>query len=217
MGIKELRDKKMLVPIEITAIEERPISEQELNLIRQKVAQLTHLAPEVTEKLVTDISSISNPAEREAFLVSLGEHQTIVSAPVKGGAAVIDDDKSAKKEIKSLLKNALKAEKVDDFTKALEIYHNAALIASNYELSKLLEEINDFVRKATIHESEHKKHDYEEQAKKAVKTVKYKEAAQLYRLASDMASQMFKLGRTDMTKEVKRLTNKSKECERLGE
>jgi len=217
MGIKELRDNKLLIPIEISAIEEKPISEQELNLIRQKVSQLTHLAPEVTEKLVNDIASIASPAEREAFLVSLGEHQTIVSAPVKGGAAVIDSTKSAKKEIKGLLNKASKAEKQDEFTKALEIYHNAAVLASNYELTKLTDEINDLIRKATIHESTHKLHNYEAKAKKAEKTAKYKEAARLYQLASDTASQIFKLGRTDMTKEVKRLTNKSRECERLAE
>ena len=122
-----------------------------------------------------------------------------------------------KKEIKNLIKNAAKAEKVDDFTKALEIYHNASIIASDYELTNLVDDINDLVRKATIHESEHKMDDYEEKAKKAEKIAKYKEAARLYQLASDTASQIFKLGRTDMTKEVKRLTNKSRECEKLGE
>ena len=116
-----------------------------------------------------------------------------------------------------MLNKAVKAEKQDDFTKALEIYHNAAVLASNYELTKIIDEINDLIRKATIHESTHKMQDYEEQAKKAEKTAKYKDAARLYQLASDTASIIFKLGRTDMTKEVKRLTNKSRECERLAE
>ena len=41
------------------------------------------------------------------------------------------------------------------------------------------------------------------------------EAAAKYKYASKMASEIFKLGDTSMTKEVKRLTNKSNEYEKL--
>ena len=40
-------------------------------------------------------------------------------------------------------------------------------------------------------------------------------AAQKYKAASKVASEIFKLGVTDMTKEVKRLTNKANEYEKL--
>lgn len=46
MGIKELRDKKILIPIEIGAIEAQPISQQEMTLINQKIGALTHLSQE---------------------------------------------------------------------------------------------------------------------------------------------------------------------------
>ncbi|MFW9782656.1 MAG: hypothetical protein ACFFFB_10280, partial [Candidatus Heimdallarchaeota archaeon] len=72
MGIKELRDKKMLIPIELGVIEGQPISQPELNLINQKVTSLTNLTPEEKQKLVNDLSQL-NPVEREAYFVSLSE------------------------------------------------------------------------------------------------------------------------------------------------
>ncbi|GAI89456.1 unnamed protein product, partial [marine sediment metagenome] len=49
MGIKELRDKKILIPIEISTIEAQPISQQELNLINQNESGL---GDKTTAKLI---------------------------------------------------------------------------------------------------------------------------------------------------------------------
>ena len=55
----------------------------------------------------------------------------------------------------------------------------------------------------------------EREAKIAAKKENFNEASQKYKMSSKIASEIFKLGRTEMTKEVKRLSNKSKEYEKL--
>ncbi len=213
-GIKELRDKKILMPIEISTIEARPISQQELNLISQKVAGLVSLAPEEKQKLVNDLAQMG-PAEREAYFVSIMEGQEIVSAPMKVGVIKIENLKSAKKEIKNLKKNAALAMKENDYDKVITIYQNALMIATNWEIQKEFEELEDLIRKTKIVDFKAKLKKLEKGAKLAAKEEHYSEATQKFRMASRIASEIFKLGVTGMTKEVKRLSNKSKEYEKL--
>ncbi|MFX1320966.1 MAG: hypothetical protein ACFFAQ_04890 [Promethearchaeota archaeon] len=213
-GIKELRDKKILMSIEISTIEARPISQQELNLISQKVAGLVRLSPEEKQKLVNDLAQMG-PAEREAYFVSIAERHEIVSAPMKVGAVKIDNLKSAKKEIKNLKKNAALARKENDYDKVSTIYHNALMIATNWEIQREFEELEDLIRKTKIVDFKIKLKNLEKEAKLAAKKENYNEAAQKFRMASRIASEIFKLGVTEMTKEVKRLSNKSKEYEKL--
>ncbi|MFW9999516.1 MAG: hypothetical protein ACFE9Q_05050 [Candidatus Hodarchaeota archaeon] len=216
MGIKELRDKKILIPIEITSIEAPPISQQELNLINQKVSELVDLSPEERKKLVNDLAQIG-PAEREAYFVSLSEQQEIVSAPIesKAGAAVIDNIKGAKKEIKNLKKNALSAKKNKDYDTSIKILHNAIKIATNWELTSDAQILDDLIRMTKIEDLNIKLKKLEKEAKLAAKDKNYNEAAQKYKISSKIASEIFKLGVNEMTKEVKRLTNKAKEFEKL--
>ncbi|MFX0035593.1 MAG: hypothetical protein ACFE9I_08135 [Candidatus Hermodarchaeota archaeon] len=216
MGIKELRDTKILMPIEISTIETKPISQQELNLINQKVSELVNLSREERQKLVNDLSQMG-PAEREAYFVSLTERHEIVSAPIESkiGAAVIETPKGAKKEIKNLKKNALAAKKEKDYEKSIKVFQNASKIALNWELIKESQEIDDLVRLTKIEDLTTKMKNLEKEAKLAVKKESYTEAAQKYKISSKIASEIFKLGVTDMTKEVKRLSNKSKEYEKL--
>ncbi|MEE9378598.1 MAG: hypothetical protein V3V33_11265, partial [Candidatus Lokiarchaeia archaeon] len=216
MGIKELRDNKILMPIEISAIEKKPISQQEMNLINQKVGSLVNFSPEERQKLVNDLAQMG-PAEREAYFVSLTEQHEIVSAPIESqpGAVVIETIKQAKKELKNVKKKALEAHKEKDYDKCLKIYHNAAKIALNWELVKESQELNDTIRMTKIEDFTIKMKNFEKEAKFAAKKENYNEAAQKYKVSSKMASEIFKLGVTDMTKEVKRLSNKSKEYEKL--
>ena len=216
MGIKELRDRKILMPIEIAAIEAKPISQQELNLINQKVSGLVSLSPEEKQKLVNDLAQMG-PAEREAYFVSLTEHHEIISAPVeaKPGAAIIDTIKGAKKEIKNLKKNALVAKKQKDYDNSIKIFQNAVKIATNWELIKESQELDDIIRVTKIEDLRSKLKILEKEAKLAAKEEKYNEATQKYKISSKIASEIFKLGVTEMTKEVKRLSNKSKEYEKL--
>ncbi len=213
-GIKELRDKKILMPIEISIIEAQPISQQELNLISQKVAGLVGLSPEEKQKLVNDLAQMG-PAEREAYFVSIAERQVIVSTPMKVGVVKIENLKSAKKEIKNLKKNAALARKEKDYDKVITIYQNALMIATNWEIHKEFEELEDLIRRTKIVDFKAKLKELEKGAKLAAKEEHYSEATQKFRMASRIASEIFKLGVTEMTKEVKRLSNKSKEYEKL--
>ncbi|MFW9876723.1 MAG: hypothetical protein ACFFG0_26815 [Candidatus Thorarchaeota archaeon] len=216
MGIKELKDKKILMPIEIGVIEAQPISQQELNLINQRVAGLVILSQEEKQKLVNDLAQMG-PAEREAYFASLTEQHEIISAPIeeKPGAALIDNVKSAKKEIGKLKKIAKTARKEKDYEKTINIYQNAVKIALSWELSGEIELLNDFIRTTKIEDLQIKMKNLEQEAKLAAKDEKYNEAAQKYKMSSKIASEIFKLGGSDMTKEVKRLSNKSKEYEKL--
>jgi len=216
MGIKELRDKKILIPIEIATIEAKPVSQQELNLINQKVSSLVSLSQEEKQKLVNDLAQMG-PAEREAYFASLSEQQAIISAPIetRPGAAVIDTVKGAKKEIKNLKKNALIAKKDRDYDKSIKIFQNALKLASNWELLKESQELDDIIRLTKIEDLKNKMRTLEKEAKLAAKAEQYNEASQKYKMSSKIASEIFKLGE-DLTKEVKRLSNKAKEYEKLG-
>ncbi|MFW9820076.1 MAG: hypothetical protein ACFFE5_10755, partial [Candidatus Thorarchaeota archaeon] len=215
IGIKELRDKKILMPIEISAIEAKPISQQELNLINQKVSELMNFSPEEKQKLVNDLAQMG-PAEREAYFVSLTERHEIISAPieVKPGAKVVDNVKGAKKEIKNLKKNGLTAKKGKDYDKSIKIFQNALKIASNWELVKESQVFDDLIRLTKIEDLKVKMITLEKEARLAAKEENYNEAAQKYKMSSKIASEIFKLGE-DLTKEVKRLSNKAKEYEKL--
>ncbi len=216
MGIKELRDKKILIPIEISTIEAQPISQQELNLISQKVASLTTLTNDERQKLVNDLGQLG-PIEREAYLSSLAKQHQIVSAPIKStiGTTVVDNKKSAEKGVKELTKRAKIAKGKKNYPKTIELYQNAAMLASNWELSNEFVQIEEIIRKTKIEDLSTKKKDLEKEAKDAVKSKNYAEASTKYKYASKIASEIFKLGASDMTREVKRLTKKANEYEKL--
>jgi len=216
MGIKELRDKKILIPIEISAIEAQPISQQELNLINQKVGVLSNLTSEEKQKLVQDLGQLG-PIEREAYLSSLTKQHEIVTAPIKTTVEGIDVDniKAAKRGIKELTKRGKLAKGKKEYINAVEIFESAAILASNWELSDDYVKIEETIRKTKIEDLKEKKTKLEKESKDAVKAKNYAEAATKYKYASKMASEIFKLGDTTMTKEVKKLTNKANEYEKL--
>jgi len=217
IGIKELRDRKILIPIEISAIEAQPISQQELNLINQKVVALPNLTNDEKQKLVQDLSQLG-PIEREAYLTSLSKQNEIITAPIKTTTVEgvdVDNKKSAKKGVRELMKRGKIADGKKDHVKAIEFYQSAASLASNWELTDDYVRIEEIIRKTKIEDIKEKKLQLEKEAKGAVKAKNYSEAATKFKYASKMASEIFKLGDTSMTKEVKRLTNKSNEYEKL--
>ncbi|KKN42994.1 hypothetical protein LCGC14_0707790, partial [marine sediment metagenome] len=216
MGIKELRDQKILMPIDITTLEAPTISQQELNLIEQKISTLENILPEEKQKLVNDLAQLG-PAEREAYFSSMEEQKEIISAPIDSPLEVaeIENVKKAKKQIKILQKKASSAKKEKNYDGCIKIYQNAAKLATEWELHKEFHELDEIIRTTKIEDLRIKKKAFEKDAKAAVKVEDYNEASQKYRIASKIASEIFKLGGADMTKEVKRLSNKSKEYEKL--
>ncbi|MFX1288844.1 MAG: hypothetical protein ACFFFY_09860, partial [Promethearchaeota archaeon] len=121
----------------------------------------------------------------------------------------------AKRGIKELSRRGKIAYGKKDYIKAVELYESAAMLASNWELPDDYVKIEETIRKTKIEDLKEKKIKLEKEAKNAVKAKVYAEAAAKYKYASKMASEIFKLGDTTMTKEVKRLTNKSNEYEKL--
>jgi len=146
MGIMELRDKKILIPIEIPTIEAQPITQEEMTVIEQKVAALANLTPEEKKKLVDNLAQTGH-VERKIYLTSLMEQHEIISAPIeeKLGVTIIDNVKRAKKEIKVLNKIAQLARNERDYEKAINIYRKALKIATEYELARELDQINEFI------------------------------------------------------------------------
>jgi hypothetical protein len=216
MGIKELRDAKILTPIQLAHIEEAPISQQELNLLKQRIQKIPNITEKEIQNIVNELAQM-NPAEREAYITSRLEQQKIVSAPIKSkaGEKIIENSKVAKKEIKNLKKEAKNLIKEKKVQEGIDIYRQAALIASDWDMTSQFEEIEDTIRIVRIKDLSSKMKKLEAEAKVSAKAGIYGEAAEKFKLASDAASQIFKLGVTEMTKEVKRLTNKSKEFEKL--
>jgi len=187
-----------------------------LNLINQKVLSLTNLTNDEKQKLVQDLAQLG-PIEREAYLTSLTKQHEIVTAPIKTTVEGVDVDnkKSAKKGIKELMKRGKIAEGKKNLIKAVELFESAAILASNWELTDDHIKIEEIIRKTKIEDLKEKKTKLEKEAKDAVKAKAYVEAATKFNYASKMASEIFKLGDTSMTKEVKRLTNKAKELDKL--
>ncbi|MHA1642883.1 MAG: hypothetical protein ACTSVX_09145, partial [Promethearchaeota archaeon] len=215
IGIKELREKKILVPIEISEIEVQPISQQELALLDKRISELTSISPEERSRLVQELARMG-PVEREAYLSSLVEKHEIVSAPIKPKKEIgtFEDQKSAKKEIKRLVKNAKKLRAEKQYQNAIHDLQTAARIASNWKLKDLTRELEESIRKIEIEDLEEQKEDLKNKAKDALKKKDFVTAANYFETASKIASKIFKLGDASVMKEVKQLITKAKELRR---
>jgi hypothetical protein len=134
---------------------------------------------------------------------------------MKIGTLEIKNQKSAKREMNELVKRASIAKRKKNNTLAIEYLQNAAMISSNWELSNDFLKIEEYIRQIKIEDLLNNKKETEQKAIVAVKKKNYSEAAEKYKGASKIASEIFKLGVTEMTKEVKRLTNKANEYEKL--
>ncbi|MFO8018552.1 MAG: hypothetical protein R6U96_07950, partial [Promethearchaeia archaeon] len=216
LGIKELREKNILVPIDISELEEREVSQQEYRQIEQRLSKLPNLSEEEKETVVEELAKMG-PAEREAYFTSLEESHEIKTESIqsKTGTSVLDSADDAKEEIKNLAKKAKKQRKDDNYGKAIEILKNAAMIATSWDLSGKFMEMQDKIRIIKVDSHEEEMERLEEEAKKAAKQEDYTQAAKKFSKAATLASETFKLGKTKMTKEVKRLKKKAKKYEKL--
>ncbi|KKM65518.1 hypothetical protein LCGC14_1490470 [marine sediment metagenome] len=210
-GITELRDKKILKPIDITSIGAQKISQQEIDLLTQKISGLTGLTQEEQQKLLDDLVQME-PEAREAYFASLTEQREIIITPTQ-----FDSFKEAKKEIINLRKIAKKARKDKDYTKSLNVYQVAIKLASKWDLSGEIDHLYEYVQKTKIEELENKMKSLEKQAIAEKRKNNFIEAANMYINASRTASDIFKLGVVEMEKDVKRFNNLAIECEQRVE
>ncbi len=209
MGIKELKDTEILRPIDISAIEQVPISQQEVNLITQKVSELTSLAEEEKQKVVQDLIKMT-PSEREIYLSSLTEQEEIVTAPIESrvGTATIKDIKSAKKAIKKFKNKGKQFTKKKIYDYAKENYQNAQKVAADWELKREFDEIDEELRLLYKVELDETLKIREIDANKAIKDSKFDLAEEKYKEAITVANDIFKLGFDEMTGKIDELKKK---------
>ena len=139
---------------------------------------------------------------------------TMVELDEYSGAKIINNAKSAKQEINVLKKKAKLKIKNREIQEALDIYKNTIAIATNWDLRETSRELEDLIRKAEIHGLKDLKKIYENKALIAEEEVNYEKAILNYNKASEIASEIFKLGITDIKKDIKRFTKKIMELEK---
>ena len=215
VAIKELRDNEVIIPIHIEKVAIEAISQQEINIIGQRVAQLSGYTPEQKQNLIQELSHMS-PAEREAFFSSLVQEVSIVSAPIKAeeGAAEVTDTKSAKKEMKNLESKAKELIKEGDLLKAIQIYENTAILAETWNYSKESKIFKEKAREVTIKHLESELKEIVKDAQIAVKSSNYSKSSEKYLQAARKASEIFKLGVSGIEKQVREYENKAREYEK---
>jgi len=208
-SIKELRWKNIFVPLEISPLDEVRITQSEMNKIKQIISDSTNLNTEEIQKLVKYLADI-NPAERMIYLYNLSE-QEIVSPPIDLNLRdiEIDDDKSARKELIKLKKNAKALRRAKDFLNTIDFSMKAFKIAANWHLIPEFEELEDEVRLAKVEDLKKKLHNIKELAKKAASEGNNVLSSQNYQLAYKIALEIFNLGVVEMIDIIKDLVNKS--------
>jgi hypothetical protein len=130
------------------------------------------------------------------------------------GAKKIVNARSAKIQIEIFKKNAKIKLKKDYVQEALDLYFSAKNLAIKWDLNGEIAEIDDLIRLTQITGLKELKKIYEKKAKEAKKSYNYAEAGECYDTAFKAASEIFKLGDSEMEKEIKRLKKKVEEFRR---
>ncbi|MFX0188974.1 MAG: hypothetical protein ACFE8A_14710 [Candidatus Hodarchaeota archaeon] len=130
------------------------------------------------------------------------------------GAKTISDKKSVKQEINIIKKKAKLKLKDKSFQDAIDLYKNAIVLATNWDLKETIKELENFIRLTQIQGLKELKKLIEEKAYIAEDQINYERAIEYYNKANKVATEIFKLGIVNMKKEIKRLEKKSIELER---
>ncbi len=197
--ILELKDKGILKPLDISAIEQVPISQQKATQISQKVNDLTNLNTEEKQNLVQELI-ILTLAECYLYFLSLEEQTEIVSVPIESNVNTteIKNEKSAKKVIKKLKKKGRRFTKIKIYDYAKENYLKAQKIAIDWELKKELSELEETRRQLYKIELEESLKIRELDATKAIESSDYDLAQEKYEEAIAIANDIFRLGFGDI-------------------
>ena len=139
----------------------------------------------------------------------------MVDLDKSSGVKEFIDGKAAKKEISYIKKKAKLFMKDKNFKDAIELYNNAIVLATNNNLRETIIELENLIRLTQIEGLKELKKLLEEKAYIAEDQIDYERAIEYYDKANKAATEIFKLGGTGMQKEIKKLTNKSKELKNL--
>ncbi|GAB4319276.1 MAG: hypothetical protein Kow0069_22800 [Promethearchaeota archaeon] len=207
IAVDELRRNRLLVPLKIEELEAPTITPQEKQLIQQRVAALKDYSEQEKAQLVEDLAKMT-PVEREATLSSLQIGRVAVQE-TEAGLQVkrVQNAKEAAAEVKSLVKEAKKAIKASNYEEALTAYRRAELVALQWNLQSLAEEIRAKSLDLQVEALEVAQKQFVKSAKSLEKDGQLAKAVEEYKRAAEAASQMFKLGIQDADRDVKRWTN----------
>lgn len=215
LGVNELINKEVIEPVDLSKYEAGGISDQELKLLAQKVADLPDFSDEEKKNLIEDLSEM-NAAEREAALTSLEQGQKIESVTPKSiiKTKTVANEGEAKKEIKRLNKQAKKYLKDNDFEQAINSYDAAAVVAMQWNFEDIADEYKDKVLDTQMDRFDNKIKIGNKKVKKLIKSAEFEDAEEIAQEAYNAASSMFKLGFTDYQEDVKKFKNYLSEIER---
>jgi hypothetical protein len=204
IGLQDLLKGKVIVPVDLSRYEAQPVSEQELQVLAQRVATLPDLTSEEKENLVQSLVDMS-AAEREVALTSLQQGKKIISDVSKNLVSTkqFANVKDAKVEIANLLKQAAKNLKNQEFDDALRCYETAEVTANQWKLTTEAKKYRDLALDAQIKKFNLKINTAKKEGPKLVKMGEIEKATELYKEANESASSLFKLGFTVYEKDVK--------------
>ncbi|MBN2156653.1 MAG: hypothetical protein JW776_11485 [Candidatus Lokiarchaeota archaeon] len=205
LALNELLENEAISPVDISSYTEQPISEQEMNLLAQRVLQLPNLTNQERETLVKDLVRM-NAAEREAALASIQQGQKITSDVSHRmiTTKMFTSKKDAKHEISRLVKEANKMLKQNRFADAVLCYETASVTASNWKMPEESKKFRDKALNTQIAAFNNKIRVGKKEVPKLIRKGEEEEALNYCEEAYEAASSMFKLGFTEYEKTVKK-------------
>ncbi|MFX1393890.1 MAG: hypothetical protein ACFFAH_09980 [Promethearchaeota archaeon] len=126
------------------------------------------------------------------------------------GAKTVINAKTAKIEIEIMIDSAKPKLRNKEFQDAIDIYNNAKNLAINWNLSSVIENLDDLIRLAQINGLKELKEIYINQAISAENGYNYTVAVDNYDKAIKITSEIFKLGDNEIQKELRKLKKKKK-------
>ncbi len=205
LALNELLDAEAISPVDLSGYDEQPISEQEMNLLAQRVMQLPDLTNPEREALVKDLVRM-NAAEREAALTSIQQGQKITSDVSHRmiTTKMFTSKKDAKAEINRLVKEAQKMVKQRRFGDAVLCFETASVTAGNWKMPEDSKKLRDKALNAQIAAFNDKIRKGQKEVPRLIRQGEDERALNYCEEAYEAASSLFKLGFTEYEKTVKK-------------
>ncbi|QEE18062.1 hypothetical protein DSAG12_03900 [Promethearchaeum syntrophicum] len=215
LAINDLLECKVLIPIKIEKLEEQELSDQEIRTLAERVSVVPNKTDQEKQDLLKELLVLSS-AEREVILSSLMQSITITTE-ISGEtitAKKFKDIKEAKKEIKSLDKQARSALKEQDFNNSIRFYEIAEIISYQWNMDSSGKKYGNLVITTTVDKYRTTIKQSQKQGKKYEKMKDFNNALAEYGKVLDAAHNLFKLGFLDVEILIKEFTKKVAEIKK---
>ncbi|MHA1618100.1 MAG: Ig-like domain-containing protein, partial [Promethearchaeota archaeon] len=209
LSITELLDRKILIPVKIEQITTVEITEDQKADVHARVWKIPNKTTAEKEELYTQLLELSE-SEREMTLSSLLQTITITSEYTKEEYEVpkFAKAKDAKSEMNSLISQAKKTLKLNEFDQALKYYEFAEIIAIQWNIKDKAKIIESNILAITVKKYRYNLKTARKMARKFEKAKEYELAGVEYQRALDAAHMVFQLGFEDVEENIKILTHK---------